>query len=74
MTRSDAWYIIKDCTKDDPAGKQVTTTALGDVDARMVRGKPFGIVPLDLRIEARQHGFRIVGTSVQDGTYTLEKL
>lgn len=74
MSRSEVWSFIKDCTKNDPAGKQVQTTLLGKVYAQHGRGEVISIIPYDLSAEARHHGFRIVGASVQDGTYTLEKI
>lgn len=74
MTRRDHWNFLKDYTKRYPAGKQVQTTLLGDVNARWVHGKAVSIIPNDLSAEAWHYGFRIVGASVQDGTYTLEKL
>ncbi len=74
MTRSESWSFIKDYINRDPAGKQVQTTLLGDVNGTWRDGEVVGIIPFDLGVEARQHGFRIVMASVQDGTYTLEKL
>ena len=74
VRRSEVWSFIKSDTKRDPAGKLVTTTLLGDVNARWVHGKAVSIIPFDLSAEARHHGFNIVGASVQDGTYILEKL
>lgn len=74
MTRSVVWSFIKSSTKRDPAGKQVTTSFLGWVYGRAIGGEMVAIIPVDLETEARHHGFNIVGASVQDGTYTLEKL
>ena len=73
-TRSEVWSLIKGCTADEVVGRQVTTSLLGDVNAHMVRGRLVSIIPYNLTTEARRHGFRIFGASVQEGTYTLEKL
>ena len=74
MTRREVWSFIKSDTKRDPAGKQVQTTLLGDVTGIRRDGKVVGYIPYYLNAEAEHYGFRIVGASVQDGTYTLEKL
>ena len=56
------------------SGKQVQTTLLGNVTGIRRDGKVVGYIPYYLNVEAEYHGFRVIGASVQDGTYTLEKL
>ena len=74
VSRSEVWSLIKECTAGEAAGKQVTTSLLGDVDARCMNGKLVGIIPFDLTVQARHHGFRIISASFHDVTYTLEKM
>ena len=75
MTRSEVWRsFIKSDTRKLHAGEKVATTLLGRVHGFVRDDCLVGVITCELRAEARNHGFRIVGASVQDGTYILEKL
>ena len=60
--------------RNDQAGEKVATTLLGRVHGFVRDDCLVGVITCELRAEARRHGFLIVGASVQDGTYILEKL